>query len=114
MVRGLGVAGQRAQRDSAVFGRLDARQLQPVDVDQRGGLHDVQLHQVGEIGAAGDEAGVAARGAAVTRIADRGHCGVDVGGTAVGDGVHAGTVPVTTGARARSSTTRHWGGPGLV
>jgi len=49
------VSDQCAQPQTAVFGRLDPVQRQLRDVDQTARTRHVLLHQIDEIGAAGDE-----------------------------------------------------------
>ena len=49
------VADQRADPQAALRGRLDAVEVEPVDVDQPVRRHHLELHQVEQVGAAGDE-----------------------------------------------------------
>jgi hypothetical protein len=60
-IRGqVAVAHQRADAQAAIARCLDAVQAQRIDVDEMGGRLDLQLHQVQQIGAPGDEARIGA------------------------------------------------------
>ena len=52
--RGGGCGGECADAQAAVVGVLDGVHRQAVDVDQRAGRFDLELHQVEQVGAAGD------------------------------------------------------------
>ena len=85
----VGVAHQRADAQAALRRRLDLVERQAVDVDQVRGRLDLQLHQVEQVGAAGDE--LARRACAATAAAaSAGRCGA-----LVGEGLHART-PATS------------------
>ena len=53
----IGVADQRADAQAAVRRRLDPVEAEVIDVDQMLRRLDLQLHQIEQIGAAGDEFG---------------------------------------------------------
>jgi hypothetical protein len=54
----VGVANQGADAQAAIGRRLDLVEREAVDVDEVGRRFDLQLHQVEQVGAAGDELGV--------------------------------------------------------
>ena len=51
----VGVRHERADAQPAVRGLLDGLERQPRDVDQPRGAFDILLHQIDQVGAAGDE-----------------------------------------------------------
>ena len=53
----IGVAHQRADAQPSLGGRFDLVERQPVDVDQMRWCLDLELHQVEQVGAAGNELG---------------------------------------------------------
>ena len=55
MIGEIGIRHERADAHTAVRGFLDLVQRQPRDVDQPRGPFDIFLHQVDQVGAAGDE-----------------------------------------------------------
>ena len=55
MIGEVGIRHERADAHAAVRGLLDLVQRQPRDVDQPRGAFDILLHQVDQVGAAGDE-----------------------------------------------------------
>ena len=58
LIRGeIRVAHQRADAQAAVGRRLDLVERQPVHVDEVRGRLDLELHQVEQVGSAGDELG---------------------------------------------------------
>ena len=61
---------QRADPQAAARGLLDLLERQPRDVDQPRGPLDVHLHQVDQIGAAGDEFGRRVGGDLAHRVGD--------------------------------------------
>ena len=54
MIGEIGIAYQRADAQSAVCGWHDFIQRQPIDVDDAHRRFDVALHQIEQIGAAGE------------------------------------------------------------
>ena len=65
----IGVAHQRADAQPALGRRLDRVERQPVHVDEVRRRFDLQLHQVEQVGAAGDELGARVRAAAAAASA---------------------------------------------
>jgi len=57
VVGDVGVAGEGAEVQAAVWGGGDGRECEFVDVDEGSGLLDVELHHIDEVCASGDEAG---------------------------------------------------------
>ena len=66
----IGVAHERADAKPAACGLLDLVERKPGDVDQLGRPLDIHLHQVDQIGAAGDEFRPRAGGHLAHRIGD--------------------------------------------
>jgi hypothetical protein len=58
---GVGVGGERAEAQAAAVEILDVVQAQEVDVDDAGRPLDILLHQVDQVGTAGEIADVFAR-----------------------------------------------------
>ena len=103
VVGGVGIARQCAQAQAAVRRGLDGVQArQAVDVHQPRRAQHVFLHQVEQVGAAGNEA-AAAVGAGAAGVNAQLRQGVGaVAGAGVGERGHAGTVPATTAVCAAS------------
>lgn len=105
VICGVGIARQRTQAQTAIGLGADAVQRQPIDVDQAAGAHQLQFHQVGEIGAAGDEAHRCLGGHRLRVAAahcNGAKCGIDGVRACVGERNHAGTVPGVHGVAALS------------
>ncbi|CAM5241236.1 hypothetical protein STENM327S_05266 [Streptomyces tendae] len=86
-----------ADAQAAVRGLLDAVQGEFSDVDEPGGALDAGLHQVDEVGAAGEEAGVRVGG-------EQGDGAGDVFGALVSEFPHAAVSSVVSRRSARSSS----------
>lgn len=105
VIGGVGIACECTQTQTARRVGGDLAQWQAVDVHQLAGPHQLQLHQVSEVGAAGDQAYrrfgrdwlriSAARG-------DRADCRVHALRACVAERNHAGTVPGVQGVSAES------------
>jgi hypothetical protein len=78
-----------ADAQPALPGRLDPVHAGAVDVDQMGRRLDLQLHQVEQIGAAGDEARALMLGRGAGRLGR-------IGGSYIGEGLHAFSLPATS------------------
>ncbi len=89
-----------ADAQAAVRGLLDAVQREFADVDEAGGALDAGLHQVDQVGAAAEEAGVRVGG-------EQGHGAGDVVGALVSELPHA-AVSFTVSAGVASSWAAAW------
>ena len=84
----VGIAHQRADAQASLGSGLDPVERKPVDIDQMAGRFDLQLHQVEQVGAAGDEPGVGGARGGRHRLGGRVRA-------LVGEGFHAG-LPATS------------------
>ena len=66
----IGVRHQRADPQAPAFGFLHPVERQPRNIDQPGRTFDIRLHQVDQVGAAGDEFGIAVGGDPAHGIGD--------------------------------------------
>ena len=70
MIGEIGIGHERADAQAPAGRRLDLAEGKPGDVDQRLGLLDIHLHEIDQIGAAGDEFGARAAGHQAHRLGD--------------------------------------------
>ncbi len=87
VVRDLRVGRQRPEAEPTVLALLDRAKREMRDVDQPARAGDVLLHEVDEVGAAGDELRRFVRGAHANRVRD-------IGGAGVFEAIHCCEPPV--------------------
>jgi len=87
--RQVSIADQRADAQSALWRRFDPVEAQMIDVDQVGRRFDLELHQVEQIGAAGNEARTLHRSCGLGGIRNAGRA-------AIGKRLHAFFSPATS------------------
>ena len=72
----IGIRHQRPDPQASAIGLVDGRQRQPGDIDQPGRPLDIVLHQVDQVGAAGDEPGGRIRPDLTDGLGDIGRAGI--------------------------------------